>query len=230
MREKLLTSLTLFIGLSSTVILVFLNKDLSLYLKLLFFSLLFILYSYKLQKFNILLFLALGSIAVGEVILSDGMIHNASYIILMYGLFFAFASLLIMPIIRKAKIQAKNIDLATVVIGGTTFIFIVVSIFLLGTQTFGNYFLFSIGTISFCLFVMSCLYISSLYEIDKSFYLFMVGIGYIFYCAGTILYETIFPSIYILITVNLVEIIASLLFVRFLIHFSKIENTQKSLV
>ncbi|MEZ4858285.1 MAG: hypothetical protein R2781_05700 [Flavobacteriaceae bacterium] len=128
----------------------------------------------------------------------------------------------------KFKIQITDVYLGLIIL--IAFIYVVGSIFFVSAVEMNDFFFLLIATIAFSAFVGACFYIAAYHSNPNKLFFFVVGIGYMIVCVGTLVQELVAPSVFIQGFINLVEIIAQLSFVYVLTKLPEMVKAKDWLI
>ena len=187
------------------------------YIKPLFHLALFSYFWLSTKKFSPQLFLFLGSTMIAEYLAATNFIEYFDYITTLFGIYFATGVYIIYPVLKRTKPKFVGVDRIAMILVILILIYIILTIFLISIEEVKDYILFGIATVVFSTFIGCCLFITAFHKNPKKVYLFVVGVGYVVICAGSLIYELQFDSVLLLGLVNLSEVIAQVSFVSFLI-------------
>lgn len=200
------------------------------FIKPFFHLFIFLFYISVTKKWNPFLFLFLGAAMVGEYLTANNFTANYTYIVLLFTIYFSTGIYIMLPIIRAAKLKIQITDFYLSLIILAAFVYIVGSIFLFSVKEMDHFVYLLIATIAFSFFTGACFYIAAYHTNNSKIYYFIVGLGYMIVCAGTLIHELILHSVFIQVFINLVEVIAQFSFVYALTKLPKMIKPNKQFI
>lgn len=218
------------VGFISVLVSIIFGNEHTQFIKPFFHLFIFLFYVSVTHKWNIPLLLFLCSAMVGELLTARDFVSNYIYIVLLFAFYFSIGVHLMMPVVKTAKFKIQITDIYLGLIILIAFVYVVGSIFFASAVAMDDFLFLLIATVAFSAFVGSCFYITAYHSNSHKIYFFIVGIGYMIVCVGTLVHELVMPSAIIEGFVNIVEVISQFCFVYALTNLPEMIKPKKWLI
>lgn len=217
----------ILVGLISVTISVFYGNDKTSFIKPFFHFLLYSFYWVSVKKHNFLLVLFLISAMIGEFLVSKNFVIHYSWIVILFFFVFVFGTLLLVPVLKFTKAKLHEKDYLNRIVGIIGFLAILACLYVLTIDFLPGLTFYIFAFAAFSIFLVSCFYINVFHKHPKNIYLFFVAVGYLMVCFGAVVYEFLWSSWYLLLWVNLCEVLTQFCFVYYLIHLDEVLTRRK---
>ncbi|GEM_PF-5368075 len=179
------------------------------------------------KKWNITVLLFLIAAMIGEFLTARNFVANYVYIVLLFATYFLIGLFLMKSAIKDSKFRIQLTDIYVGLIILIAFTYVVGSIFFITAEELGDFLFLLVATAAFSGFVGGCFYIAAYHSNPNKILFFVVGIGYMIVCVGTLVHELVMPSVFIQGFVNLVEVISQVAFIYALIKLPEMLRPKK---